>query len=92
MVGFPESHDRLVALEWLVQRLAVEHCLATSNPIGEANRIVADSQAYTDAMVKMATRDQKGGLSDQLQTAFEIAVSMRMLVEHLPADVTDAIG
>lgn len=46
MSGFSEEHVRLVAIEWLVQHLAVEHSLRTSNPAAAAQKIVADAEAY----------------------------------------------
>lgn len=85
MAGFPEGHERLVALEWLVQRLAVEHCLARDSPLDEAGHIVKAADDYGMLMIEHASKSS--GNSDNLLTAISIASALKELVEHLAADV-----
>ncbi|MEP0323017.1 hypothetical protein [Bauldia litoralis] len=87
MSGFSEEHERLVAIEWLVQRLAVEHCLSVRDPIAAAHQIVADAEAYGQEVIEVAAQGE-----GQLHTAVGISASLSVLVEGLPADVADAIG
>ncbi|MGY2991825.1 hypothetical protein [Mesorhizobium sp. URHB0026] len=87
MTGFPEGHDRLCAIEWLVQRLAVEHCLRTPDPVAAAEKLKADAEEY--GMLVM-TSSINTGVTDQGVTGVEISAALSMLVEHIPDDVRAA--
>ncbi|MCV9965426.1 hypothetical protein OIU34_26465 [Pararhizobium sp. BT-229] len=84
MVGFPEGHDRICAVEWLVQRLAVEHCLNSANPLGTAALLASDASDYGMAMVGQAAKE---GVEEYLDTAIHISASLSLLLENLPNDV-----
>lgn len=88
MTGFPEGHERLVAIEWLVARLAAEHCLRSSEPLSEAARIVEDAKEYGMTMIAAASGD---GNINHVLTAVQISAALSQLVESLPEDVAASL-
>lgn len=88
-MAFPEGHDRLCAIEWLVQRLAVEHCLRAPNPVATAENLKADGEEYGMNLFTQATNN---GGTEQGMIGLEISTAIAMLVEHLPDDVREALG
>ncbi|MFB9984696.1 hypothetical protein ACFSQQ_35075 [Mesorhizobium kowhaii] len=89
MAGFPEGHDRLCAIEWLVQRLAVEHCLRTANPFAAAEKLKAAGDEYGMLIMTSAINT---GIAEQGLTGVEISAAIATLVEHIPDDVREALG
>ena len=83
-MAFSQDHERICAIEWLVQRLAVDHCMRSADPLAEAQKIVDEGQAYGDLMYTHASRS---GNVDHSVTALSIAGAVATLVEHLPMDV-----
>ncbi|MFD1985895.1 hypothetical protein ACFSOZ_25955 [Mesorhizobium newzealandense] len=88
MVGFPDGHERLCAIEWLVQRLAVEHCLRTPNPAAAADRLKAEGEEYGMLVMTSAINT---GVAEQGVTGVEISAALATLLEHIPDDVRAAL-
>jgi len=82
--GFEESHERMVAIEWLLGKLAAEHCLAKPDPLAEANRLIEEGEIYSQAISAVAT---KSGVHTQFQTAVSIGTAIGMLLENVRDDV-----
>lgn len=87
-VGFSQDHERIVAIEWLVQRLAVEHCLMKPDAVAEAHKIISEGKSYSLAMTRLASQD---GNPDHLMTSISIGAAITMLLEHLPSDVQSTL-
>lgn len=89
MVGFPEGHDRLCAIEWLVRRLAVDRCFLEADPLAAAERLKAESEEYGMLLVKHAA---DSNVTEQAMVAIEISAAISMLVEDIPGDVEGALS
>jgi hypothetical protein len=87
-MSFPDGHDRLCAIEWLVQRLAVEHCLRTPDPIVAAEHLKAAGEDYGTLVF---TRAVKAGTAEGM-TGLDISTALALLVQNIPDDVRAALG
>ncbi len=84
-VGFPEGHERLCALEWLLQRMATHHCLKQPDPKAAAAELFNAGDEYGMAMIGAAS-----GNIDHVMTAVSISASIKMLLEPIVEDVNAA--
>ena len=87
-MSFPDGHDRLCAIEWLVQRLAVEHCLRTPDPIVAAEHLKAAGEDYGTLVFTSAV---KAGTAEGM-TGLDISTALALLVRNIPDDVSAALG
>jgi hypothetical protein len=78
------EHERLVAVEWLVKRLAIEISLLKSNPLQFADQVVADGYIYADAIFDSSLQN---GSADHQVIALSVASSIRELVEEFRRDL-----
>ena len=86
---FPEGHARLVALEWMVRRLAIAQCLKTAAPVLEAESIRSDGQAHREALIAIAEERGDRALYDMTN---EIIFALGELAQDLPAEVTEIVA
>lgn len=85
-MSFPDGHDRLCAIEWLVQRLAVEHCLRTPDPI--VAHLKAAGEDYGTLVFTSAV---KAGTAEGM-TGLDISTALALLVQNIPDDVRAPLG
>ncbi len=87
-MAFSQDHERICAIEWLVQHLAIAHCLKSSDPVAEAHRVAAEGEEYGDLLYAHASQ---GGNTDHAITALSIGRAITTLLEHLASDVQTVI-
>nr|WP_298094793.1 hypothetical protein [uncultured Shinella sp.] len=84
---FSRDHERICAIEWLVRRLAVEHCLKGTDPIVAAQQVVNDAQAFGEQLYASVSNGEQ---ADEPATSIGIASAVSALVDRLVVDVEAA--
>jgi hypothetical protein len=80
MGQIPEGHARLVALEWLIERLAMSYCLRQPDPMGAAQLIKGAGGDYAEELVELASNNPD---NLQMLIATEIGEAISKLTDQI---------